>query len=80
MNTATTTLPIPNPIAGIVPPRGTGVSCLRIDISPVEINADAIKQMELLNSGVDFSVIEAYVPIPEVLEMSNSITQFYPWF
>jgi hypothetical protein len=34
--------------------------------------------MELLNSGVDLSITEAYIPIPELIGTVNSITQFYP--
>jgi len=78
VSTITTILPIPNPISGMIPPRGTGISDLRINIHPVEISAEAIKQVELLNSNVDLALIEAYIPIPEILELSNSITQFYP--
>jgi hypothetical protein len=49
---------------------------LSIAINPVNFTPSEIRQMELLNSSVD--IIEAYIPIPELIDTANTITQFYP--
>jgi len=82
VSTATTVLPIPPVNIETVPNSEIvrGVTNLTMEISPIELNPDLIKQMEILNSGVDFAIIEAYIPIPEIMDVANSATQFYPWF
>jgi hypothetical protein len=49
-----------------------------LSLTQVELSPDVIKQMEILNSNVDLSLIEAYIPIPEVIDTANTVTQFYP--
>jgi len=82
VSTATTVLPIPPVNIETVPNSENvrGVTNLTMEISPIELNPDLIKQMEILNSGVDLAIIEAYIPIPEIMDVANSATQFYPWF
>lgn len=44
---------------------------LELDLSlvnnPLEINPNELAQMELLTNGVDLSIIEAYIPVPELV-------------
>lgn len=79
-STVTTVLPIPPINVEIVPNQDIINSRLNlsIDINPVNFTPSEIRQMELLNSSVD--IIEAYIPIPELIDTANTITQFYPWF
>lgn len=53
---------------------------LELDLSLVnktlEINPNELAQMELLNNGVDLSIIEAYIPIPELVVYSESLVQY----
>ena len=82
VSTATTVLPIP-PINIEMTPNSDivrGATSLTIEISPTELNPNLIKEMELLNSSADLAIIEAYIPIPELMDAANSVTQFYPWF
>lgn len=39
-----------------------------------------IKHNEILSSGSDVNLIEAYMTIPELIEVADSVYQFYPWF
>jgi hypothetical protein len=79
-STVTTVLPIPPINIEIVPNPdiGIGVKILNIHINPVELSPADIRQMEILNSTVDLTIIEAYIPIPERIDTANTITQFYP--
>ena len=82
VSTATTVLPIPPINIEMIPNSDIvrGATSLTIEISPTELNPNLIKEMELLNSSADLAIIEAYIPIPELMDAANSVTQFYPWF
>jgi hypothetical protein len=77
-STVTTVLPIPPINIETVPNPDIGVRNLNILINPVELSPADIRQMEILNSTVDLTIIEAYIPIPEIIDTANTITQFYP--
>jgi hypothetical protein len=80
VSTATTVLPIPPINIEMIPNSDIvrGATSLTIEISPTELNPNLIKEMELLNSSADLAIIEAYIPIPELMDAANSVTQFYP--
>jgi hypothetical protein len=65
----------------IVPNRDLHIQDLRIDLSSVsktlvEINPNELTQMELLNSGVDLSLTEVYIPIFELAVYSDQLAQY----
>jgi hypothetical protein len=80
ISTVTTILPVPTTNIEIIPNPDIGIRNLNILINPVELSPADIRQMEILNSAVDLTIIEAYIPIPEIIDTANTITQFYPWF
>lgn len=57
---------------------------LEIDLSlinktMIEISPNELIQMELLTSGIDLSLTEAYIPIPEIAMYSESLVQYLTW-
>jgi len=57
---------------------------LEIDLSQVNtslenINPNELIQMELLDSGIDLSLTEAYIPRPELAFYSDHLVQYLVW-
>jgi hypothetical protein len=36
--------------------------------------------MELINSSVDLAIIEAYIPNPELFQISEHMVEYLTWF
>lgn len=47
-----------------------------VDKTLVKISPNELAQMELLNNGVDLSLVEAFIPIPELVVYSESLVQY----
>lgn len=50
------------------------------DLVTPEMISQMTKHNEILNSGLDLHMIEAYATIPELIQVADSIHQFYPFF
>jgi hypothetical protein len=48
----------------------------QIDVTNIGISPFEITQMNLLDSGVDLSLTEAYIPIPEIALYSDQLVQY----